>query len=111
MIKVWETDYDAWNKRALSNKEYVYFWADGIYSNVPLNDDRVFTLVILGALYFFREELVSAIDGYRESTLSWKELLLDLKKLVLKKAPKIAVADGALRFWKAISEVFPETTA
>ena len=109
LIKVWETDYDAWNKRDLSNKEYVYFWADGIYSNVRLDDDRVCTLVILGTLPDGRKELVSIIDGYRESTLSWKELLLDLKKRGLKKAPKIAVADGALGFWKAISEVFPET--
>lgn len=108
LIKKWEAEYDAWNKRDLSEKEYVYFWADGIYSNVRLDDDRVCTLVILGTLTDGRKELVSVVDGYRESALSWKELLLDLKKRGLQKPPKLAVADGALGFWKAVSEVFPE---
>ena len=107
LIKKWEEEYDSWNKRDLSDKEYVYFWADGIYSNVRLDDDRVCTLVILGTLADGRKELVSVIDGYRESALSWKELLLDLKNRGLQKAPKLAVADGALGFWKAVSEVFP----
>ncbi|MCM8534518.1 MAG: IS256 family transposase [Lentisphaeraceae bacterium] len=108
LIKSWEDDYEAWNNRDLSNKEYVYFWADGIYSNVRLDEDRVCTLVILGTLADGRKELVSVVDGYRESSLSWKELLLDLKKRGLQKPPKLAVADGALGFWKAVSEVFPE---
>lgn len=108
LIKSWEDDYEAWNKRDLSDKEYVYFWADGIYSNVRLDQDRVCTLVILGTLADGRKELVSVVDGYRESSLSWKELLLDLKKRGLQKPPKLAIADGALGFWKAVSEVFPE---
>ncbi len=80
----WETEREQWNKRDLSDKEYVYLWADGIYFNVRLNDDRPCVLVIVGSLPDGTKELVAISDGERESKLSWKDLLGDLKKRGLK---------------------------
>lgn len=108
-LKQWEVEYDTWNKRDLSDKEYVYFWADGIYTNVRLDDDRVCTLVIMGTRYDGTKEIISVYDGYRESTLSWKDVLKDLIRRGLKKGPELAIGDGALGFWSAITEIYPET--
>jgi len=103
----WEADCRAWSQRDLSDKEYVYFWADGIYFNVRLDDDRTCILVIIGADKEGNKELVAVSDGYRESTLSWKELLLDLRRRGLKGGPRLCIADGGLGFWAALEEVFP----
>lgn len=103
----WEADYREWSRRDLSDREYVYFWADGIYFNVRLDDDRTCILVIIGADKEGNKELVAVSDGYRESTLSWKELLLDLRRRGLKEGPRLCVADGGLGFWAALEEVFP----
>jgi len=105
----WETDYKDWKNRDLSNKNYAYFWVDGIYFNVRLDDDRSCILVIMAADRYGNKELLAVSDGYRESSLGWRELLLDLKKRGLKSGPKLAIGDGALGFWKALSEVFPST--
>jgi transposase-like protein len=110
--KIWEQDYQEWAKRDLSDKRYVYFWAYGIYFNVRLEDpenNRQCILVIMGALEDGRKELVSVLDGYRESKQSWQEMLKDLKQRGLKEAPKLAAGDGGLGFWAALSEEFPET--
>jgi putative transposase len=106
---VWKQEYDAWRQRDLSKKEYVYFWADGIYFNVRMDQDAQCILVIIGATKDGRKELVALEDGYRESTQSWRELLLDLKRRGLKIAPKLAVGDGALGFWGALHEVYSPT--
>ncbi len=90
-------------------KRYVYFWADGIYVNVRLEDERSCLLVIMGATSSGDKELVAVSDGYRESKQSWKELLLDCKSRGLDLPPKLAVGDGALGFWAALSAVFPTT--
>jgi len=105
----WEKDYDEWRKRDLSGKNYVYFWVDGVYFNVRLEDDRSCILIIIAADKDGNKELLAVSDGYRESKLAWKELLLDLKRKGLTSAPKLAVGDGALGFWSALSEVFPST--
>lgn len=107
--KGWEDDYKEWSLRDLSNKEYVYFWVDGIYFNVRLENERSCILVIMGADKHGNKELVAVSDGYRESKLSWREILLDLKKRGLTIAPKLAIGDGALAFWAALDEVFPKT--
>ena len=110
MLKAWEADYLAWSKRDLSGKEFVYMWADGIHSNIRLGEDeRVCSLVIIGTLADGSKELVGIYDGYRESTQSWLSLLRDLKKRGLEQGPKLAIADGALGFWAALQEVYPET--
>ncbi|HLE55596.1 MAG TPA: IS256 family transposase [Rhodothermia bacterium] len=105
----WQQEYEEWSKRDLSTKRYVYLWADGIYFNVRLTDDRPCMLVIMGTTPEGKKELVGLLDGERESKLSWKELLLDLKRRGLRDAPELAVADGALGFWPALEEVFPGT--
>jgi len=108
----WEGDYEAWRTRSLLGKEYVYLWADGIYFNVRLEspgNDRQCILVVIGATRDGRKELVAINDGYRESTQSWRELLLACKARGLVVAPKLAVGDGALGFWAALREVYPST--
>src|SRR5213079_2096136 len=98
-----------WSKRDLSAKHYVYFWADGIHVQARLEDAAQCLLVIIGATPEGRKELVGLIDGVRESTQSWRELLLDLKRRGLTIGPELAVADGALGFWQALEEVWPHT--
>ena len=104
----WLDEHKDWQRRDLSQKNYVYWWADGIYSNVRL-DDRLCLLVIVGVTEHGRKELVAVEDGHRESEASWLELLRGLQQRHLGQAPKLAVGDGALGFWKALSKVFPET--
>ncbi|MBT8491315.1 MAG: IS256 family transposase [Deltaproteobacteria bacterium] len=106
---MWEEEYHGWSKRDLSDKEYVYFWADGIYFNVRLDDDRVCILVIMGADKEGNKELVAVSDGYRESTISWREVLLDLRRRGLQKGPHLSIADGGLGYWAALAEVFPQS--
>lgn len=108
----WSDEYEAWNKRDLSAKQYVYVWADGIHAKVRLEDEanqKQCFLVLMGATADGQKELIAVQDGYRESEQSWTELLLDLKQRGLAAAPKIAVGDGALGFWAALRKAFPET--
>lgn len=107
--KVWQKEYSQWGSRNLAGKEYVYLWADAIYFNVRLTDERPCVLVVVGSLPDGTKEVVAIEDGERESKLSWKSMLRDLIKRGLKKAPKLATGDGALGFWAALREVFPET--
>jgi putative transposase len=106
---VWTEEHEHWRQRDLSAKRYVYLWADGIYFQARLEDDAQCILIIIGATPEGKKELVGLSDGVRESALSWKELLLDLKQRGLDVAPEIAVADGALGFWKALGEVWGKT--
>jgi len=109
----WAGEYDTWMQRDLSEKQYVYLWADGIYAKVRLEDDankRQCLLVVMGATADGKKELITVLDGYRESEQSWSELLLDLKHRGLTLAPKIAIGDGGLGFWAALRKVFPETS-
>jgi len=105
---VWQQEFQQWQKRNLSEKHYVYFWADGIYCNVRM-DDKQCLLVIMGATADGVKELVAIEGGFRESELSWKQLLLDLKSRGLTTAPQLAIGDGALGFWKALSKVYDGT--
>lgn len=107
--KAWEDEYGDWRTRSLQGKRYVYLWADGIYFNVRLEESRACILVVIGATADGRKELLAVHDGVRESELSWREVLLDLKGRGMDVAPKIATGDGALGFWKALRQVFPET--
>lgn len=107
----WAEEHARWLKRDLSARRYVYFWADGIHVQARLEDEAQCLLVIIGATPEGKKELVGLIDGVRESAQSWRELLLDLKRRGLAIGPELAVADGALGFWKAIEEVWPKTRA
>ena len=106
---VWEQDYQEWARRDLSGKRYVYFWADGLHVNVRLDEERSCILVIMAADEHGNKELVAVSDGYRESAASWRQILLDLRRRGLVIGPRLATADGALGFWKALREVYPGT--
>ena len=103
----WEQEHETWRNRSLSGKRYVYFWVDGIRFNVRLNRDQPCILVIVGALEDGRKEIVALEDGERESALSWMAVLRDLKKRGLEEDPLLCIGDGALGFWKAMSEILP----
>lgn len=109
LTEAWQKEHDEWSKRDLSAKEYVYVWADGVHVNVRLEDERQCILVLMGATKEGQKELIGVWDGVRESEQSWRELLVDLKARGLQEAPKLAVGDGALGFWKALRKVFPQT--
>jgi putative transposase len=106
---LWEQEYQDWSKRSLADKQYVYVWADGVYFNIRLEGGRQCILVLMGATAEGKKELIAIQDGHRESEQSWKELLLDVKARGLTIAPKLAVGDGALGFWKAVRQVWSET--
>lgn len=102
----WIDEHDQWQHQDLGQKRYVYFWADGVYCNVRM-DDRLCLLVIIGVTEYGKKELVAVEDGYRESSDSWEELLINLRQRGLTNPPKLAIGDGAMGFWKAISKVYP----
>ncbi len=103
---LWWEQYVAWQKRDLSAKRYVYFWADGVYFSPRLDHERQCILVIIAADANGHKDIIGLMDGYRESEQSWKELLLDLKRRGLERGPDLAVGDGALGFWKALRQVY-----
>lgn len=108
----WSAEYEAWMRRDLSTKQFVYFWADGIHVNVRLEEtenQRQCMLVLMAATAEGHKELLAVVDGYRESEQSWYELLIGLKQRGLELAPKLATGDGALGFWAALRKVYPET--
>src|SRR5438067_9822014 len=105
----WADEHARWQKRDLSVKRYVYFWADGIYVQARLEDDAHCLRVIIGATPEANKELVGLTDGVRENAQSWKGLLLDLKRRGLVIGPELAIADGAIGFWQANEEVWPKT--
>ena len=109
MKEIWQGQYEDFSRRSLEGKRYVYLWADGIYFNIRLTDDRPCVLVLMGALEDGTKELIAMIDGERESEQSWLGLLIDAKSRGLAEAPKLATGDGALGFWKAIKQVYPST--
>jgi putative transposase len=104
----WETEYRAFQKRSLADRDYVYVWVDGVYFNVRLDDDRLCTLVMIGVRPDGTKELITVEDGYRESAESWKTVLRDLKRRGMR-PPVVAVGDGALGFWAAVRDVWPKT--
>lgn len=104
----WEHEYDQWRQRDLSKRRYVYVWADGVYCNVR-QDDKLCLLVLMGSDGTGRKEIIGLLDGYRESEASWLELLEQLSHQGLNVAPEIAIGDGALGFWKAITKHWPQT--
>jgi transposase-like protein len=108
LLTVWQDEYQTWRKRSLVGKRYVYVWADGVHFGVRLEEDRLACLVLMGVTPAGKKEVIALEDGYRESTESWATLLRDLKQRDLP-APRLATADGALGFWAALREVYPQT--
>ena len=106
---IWRDEHAHWQKRDLSAKRYVYIWADGIYLEARLQEEKQCILVLIGATPEGKKELVGLTDGARESAHDWRDLLLDLKRRGLEVPPELAIADGGLGFWKAAGEVWPRT--
>jgi transposase-like protein len=105
----WAEDYTEWNRRDLAGERYVYVWADGIDSTLRGEDDRLCLLVLIGVNEQGEKRLWALSDGYRESKASWLSVLQDLAVRGLKSPPVLAIGDGALGFWAAQEEAWPET--
>ena len=105
----WSGELKEWHQRSLRGKEYVYLWVDGVHFGARMEDAPQCMLVVIGATKHGAKELLTIVDGYRESEQSWLEALSDLKRRGLTKAPRVAVGDGALGFWKALPQVFGDT--
>lgn len=109
LTEQWQQERKEFMEQDLSEKDYVYVWVDGIHTRVRLGaDDKLCCLVMVGARIDGRKELIALQDGYRESTQSWAELLRDLKKRGMR-APVLAIGDGAVGFWGALRDAFPQT--
>jgi transposase-like protein len=105
----WSEGYHAWNRRDLSDEHYVYVWADGIYSTLRGEDERLCLLILIGVNEQGEKRLLALSDGYRESKASWLSVIQDLQARGLKTPPQLAIGDGALGFWAALDEAWPET--
>jgi putative transposase len=108
LVTAWQVDHEAFSRRDLTDRDYVYVWADGVHFRVRLEQARLCCLVIVGVRADGTKELVAVADGERESTDSWAEVLRDLRRRGMQ-APVVAVGDGALGLWAALRDVFPET--
>ena len=108
LVTQWQADHEAFGHRDLTDRDYVYIWADGVHFRVRLEQARLCCLVIVGVRADGTKELVAVADGERESTDSWAEVLRDLRRRGMQ-APVVAVGDGALGLWAALRDVFPET--
>ena len=108
MTETWQAEQQVFAARGLSHVDYVYVWADGIHVNVRLEEAKLCLLVLIGVRADGRKELIALTDGYREASESWADLLRDCERRGMR-APVLAVGDGALGFWGALREVFPQT--
>jgi putative transposase len=108
LVSIWQQEYEAWRKRSLADRDYVYTWVDGVHFGVRLEDERLCALVVIGARPDGTKEVIAIEDGYRESKESWQEVLRDLNKRGMR-APRTATGDGALGFWAAMRDVWPTT--
>jgi transposase-like protein len=108
LTETWKAEQRAFASRDLSGADYVYLWADGIHVNIRLEEHKLCLLVMIGVRADGRKELIALADGYRESAESWADLLRDCARRGMR-APVLAAGDGALGFWGALREVFPET--
>ena len=106
---VWMEEYRLWRRAKLGKERWVYWWVDGIYSGLRAEDERLCALVVIGVNERGQKKLLAIEDGVRESKQSWREVLLELKRRGLTIAPRLAVGDGALGFWAALREIYPET--
>jgi transposase-like protein len=110
LTETWKAEQRSFAERDLSGVDYVYLWVDGIHVNIRLAEHKLCLLVMIGVRADGRKELVALADGYRESSESWADLLRDCARRGMR-APVLAVGDGALGFWGALREVFPQARA
>ena len=106
--KEWEKEFTNWQRRKIS-KKYTYIWADGVYSQVRM-DDKLYLLVMIGADEFGNKEILAVEDGFRESEQSWTDVINDLMARGMQ-IPELLIGDGALGLWKAASKIWPSTVS
>lgn len=106
--QTWSEDYKTWCNKSLNKERWVYIWADGIYSGLRAENARLCALVIIGVNERGDKRFLAIEDGVRESTQSWREVLLKLKARGMN-APKLGIGDGAMGFWAALEEIYPDT--
>ncbi len=107
IMERWQAEYKEWSTRTITDR-IAYIWVDGIYTKVRTTNDRPCILVVVGCDAFGQKQILSVVDGERESEISWTDVLTDLKMRGLQ-APRVAIGDGALGFWAAVSKVYPST--
>lgn len=107
--EAWYNEFEAWQQQDLSSKRYVYWWADGVYLKARMESEKNCMLVVVGVTEQGDKELVALFDGFRESKESWRSLLQDLQQRGLNCSPHLAIGDGGLGFWGALTELHPET--
>lgn len=106
--RTWSEEYQAWREVPLDRDRWVYVWADGVYSGLRAEQAKLCALVIIGVNERGEKHFLSIEDGVRESTQSWREVLLKLKSRGMN-VPRLAIGDGAMGFWAALEEVYPQT--
>ncbi len=106
--QVWREEYDTWRQRRLDDEQWVYIWVDGIYSGLRAETQRLCAIVVIGVNSQGERQFLAIEDGVRESTQSWREVLLHLNARGMN-APELAIGDGAMGFWAAVEEIYPTT--
>lgn len=106
--QTWAGEYEAWCKAPLDKDQWVYLWVDGIHSGLRSDDSKLCALTVIGVNELGKKQILAIEDGTRESTQSWREVLLNLKARGMN-SPKLAIGDGALGFWAAADQIYPDT--
>lgn len=106
--QVWGQEYRDWREERLDKERWAYVWADGVYSGLRVEQTKLCALVVIGVNERGQKRFLAIEDGVRESTQSWREVLLKLKARGMNE-PELAIGDGAMGFWAALEEVYPET--
>ena len=104
----WANEYQDWRDTSLGEAQRVYIWADGIYSGLLSEKDKLCALVFIGVNERGQKQFLAIEDGMRESTQSWREVLLKLKSRGMN-VPQLAIGDGAMGFWAALDGIYPQT--
>lgn len=105
--QIWREEYEIWRQRRVDDEQWVYIWVDGIYSGLRAEHHRLCALVVIGVNARGEKHFLAIEDGIRESIQSWREVLLGLKACGMT-APQLAVGDGAMGFWAAVEEIYPD---
>ena len=106
--QVWGEEYRQSCEERLDANRWVYVWADGIYSGLRAEQSKLCALVVIGVNERGEKRFLAIEDGVRESTQSWREVLLKLKSRGMN-IPELAIGDGAMGFWAALEEIYPGT--
>ncbi len=94
LTRQWQDDHAAFQERDLSDRGFVYVWADGVHPKVRLGQAHSCVLVLLGVRLDGSKELIALAEGPRESAESWADLLRDRRRGM--HHLELVVGDGAM---------------